>query len=247
MLDAFVKLSSEIANSCAPIVSKRVKGCDTPWLTGELRKLMATRDQVKQQAIRKKDQLLFEKYRSLRNKVVKQCKKARREYYSNLIAGSLSKPDKLWKTLKKILPGKTKQSTILLKDDLGMHSEASDIANCFNRFFTNIGKNLASVFPKGIQIANPYPDFSKTFCFSPIPVSFVLKQLQTLKSSKATGLDNIDARMLKDAAECIAQPLAYIMNKSLESGIVPKPWKEARVTPIFKADCPMNPSNYRPI
>ena len=37
------------------------------------------------------------------------------------------------------------------------------------------------------------------------------------------------------------------MNRSLDSGMVPNSWKEARVATIFKSECPTNPSNYRPI
>ena len=66
-----------------------------------------------------------------------------------------------------------------------------------------------------------------------------------LKPSKATGLDNINARLLRDSSDVIAQPLTKIMNASLTSGIVP--WKEARVSPIYKSNCPTCPSNYRPI
>ena len=75
----------------------------------------------------------------------------------------------------------------------------------------------------------------------------MLKQLQTLQSSKATGLDNINSRLLKDAAAVVAQPLTDIMNQSLRTGIIPVSWKKARVTPIYKDSNPLSPSNYRPI
>ena len=51
---------------------------------------------------------------------------------------------------------------------------------------------------------------------------------------KAVGLDNIPARLLKDAADTVAKPLTIILNASLQSGRVPDDWKAARVTPLFK-------------
>jgi hypothetical protein len=204
-------------------------------------------DKIKQDAIRTKSTDLFAQYRTLKNEIIKLCRKARCDYYSNLITESMDKPDKLWKAIKKVLPGKTKQSTTILQDEEGTFSEPSEVANCFNRFFTSIGSNLASKFPSGLQISNPYPNFNQTFNFKPINVDYTLKELQTLKSSKATGLDNVSARLLRDAAAIVADLLTKIMNLSLKTGIVPSAWKEARVSPIYKSDCPTCPSNYRPI
>ena len=91
------------------------------------------------------------------------------------------------------------------------------------------------------------PSFIHTFTFQKIHPEFILKQLQTLKESKATGLDNINSRLLKDASDVVAQPLTNIMNHSLVTGLIPFSWKKARVTPIYKDSDPLNPSNYRPI
>ena len=45
----------------------------------------------------------------------------------------------------------------------------------------------------------------------------------------------------------LAKPLAYIMNLSLTTGVVPSAWKVSRVSPIFKEGDPLDTSNYRPI
>ena len=56
------------------------------------------------------------------------------------------------------------------------------------------------------------------FALDEIDTDFVRKQLQDLKSSKATGLDKIPAKLLKDAAIQIAKPITYIIN--LQSQVV---------------------------
>ena len=64
---------------------------------------------------------------------------------------------------------------------------------------------------------------------------------------KAVGLDNIPARLLKDAADTVAKPLTIILNASLQSGRVPDDWKAARVSPLFKKGKAEDMDNYRPI
>ena len=128
-----------------------------------------------------------------------------------------------------------------------IHTTDQAIVHCSNSFFSTIGTRLAATFLPGVQCENPYPNFIHTFIFQKIRPKFILKQLQTLKESKATGLDNINSRLLKDASDVVAQPLTNIMNRSLVTGLIPFSWKKARVTPIYKDSDPLHPSNYRPI
>ena len=59
---------------------------------------------------------------------------------------------------------------------------------------------------------------------------------------------NFDNCLLKAGVQVICPILVYIFNLSISTGIVPKDWKSALVTPIFKGTGPKNdPSNYRPI
>jgi exonuclease III len=251
MLDIFVKMFCDAADKFAPMMHKQVKGIDTPWLCGEIRKLMTERDITKAKATKQKDIIiktaLFEQYKHIRNEITARCRKAKKEYFSNILAEGMGDPNKLWKSLKKVLPSSSSESPTMLQDEDGTHTEPPNIAKSFNTFFSNIGSTLAAKFPSGLRIQNPYPDFKETFQFKPISVEFTTKQLAHLQTSKSTGLDNLNARLLKDAANGVAVPLTQIMNASLKKGTVPSSWKKARVTPIFKADSPLSPSNYRPI
>ena len=55
-----------------------------------------------------------------------------------------------------------------------------------------------------------------------------------MKTNKAIGLDNISARLLRDAASVLASPLRDIINLSFEKGRFPSSWKCAKVTALFK-------------
>ncbi len=80
-----------------------------------------------------------------------------------------------------------------------------------------------------------------------VSTEFVSRELSRLKSTKATGLDKIPARLLKDAAPMITKPITDIINKTFLTGKIPRQWKEAKVTPTFKAGSKGNENNYRPI
>ncbi|XP_060710826.1 uncharacterized protein LOC132835701, partial [Hemiscyllium ocellatum] len=64
---------------------------------------------------------------------------------------------------------------------------------------------------------------------------------------KSPGPDGIYPRILWEAREEIAEPLAWIFMSSLSTGIVPEDWRIANVVPLFKKGSRDSPSNYRPV
>ncbi len=78
-------------------------------------------------------------------------------------------------------------------------------------------------------------------------VDFVVKELNHLDSRKATGLDNINARILQNVSHVLAAPFTDIINSFLKYGEVPHDWKKSRDTQIFKAGDSQIASNYTPI
>ena len=75
----------------------------------------------------------------------------------------------------------------------------------------------------------------------------VLSILNKLSKSKATGLDMISARLIRECADPICVPICNIFNQSIRQGIFPDDWKCARVTPLFKLGDRNDVNNYRPI
>ncbi|EDO32209.1 predicted protein, partial [Nematostella vectensis] len=71
--------------------------------------------------------------------------------------------------------------------------------------------------------------------------------LRKLTKTKATGLDRIPARILRECSDLIAASLCLIFNRSIISGIFPDEWKSAKVTPLFKNGQRSDINNYRPI
>ena len=71
--------------------------------------------------------------------------------------------------------------------------------------------------------------------------------LTSLKVNKAHGPDDISVRMIKLCENSLVFPLKLIFNNILRTGIFPKQWKRANVTPVHKKDSKQLIKNYRPI
>ena len=127
----------------------------------------------------------------------------------------------------------------------------SELSNAFNDHFSTIGLRLANEIP---PIANNNSSYinninvnNNKFSFSSINCSTVFLHLNKLCRSKATGLDNISAKIIRECADLISVSLCDLCNKSLVSDVFPDDWKCSRVTPLFKQGEPSDLNNYRPI
>ena len=71
------------------------------------------------------------------------------------------------------------------------------------------------------------------------------KYLKNIDITKATGSDNIGARLLKLPAPFISYSLMYICNQSILNSTFTDKWKEGKVRPLYGPKDDTN--NYRPI
>ena len=74
-------------------------------------------------------------------------------------------------------------------------------------------------------------------------LKMIKKILLSLDTSKATGMDQIPAKFLRDGAQVLALPLRNIINLSIKLSTFPQACKIA----IFKKGARTDPKNYRPI
>lgn len=101
----------------------------------------------------------------------------------------------------------------------------------FNELFTNIGKNIAKNIIKcsepiiNIKIGN-------SIYLTEVTDSEVYKII--LKLSKASGIDIINASLLKLIIDFVTVPITYILNLCIKKGYWPTHLKKAEIIPIFK-------------
>jgi len=87
-------------------------------------------------------------------------------------------------------------------------------------------------------------------CYIPylkIGIDGVVKQLKNLNQNKATGPDELPAKVLKETAAEIAPIITPIFQQSYNTSKLPDDWLQALVTPIHKKNLKSDPANYRPI
>ena len=75
----------------------------------------------------------------------------------------------------------------------------------------------------------------------------ILPLIRGLNRNKASGSDEISARMLSLCDDSIILPLKLIFLNILETGVYPDKWNLANVTPIHKKGSKQLASNYKPI
>jgi len=75
----------------------------------------------------------------------------------------------------------------------------------------------------------------------------VMKQLDRLRSDKASGPDDLSPRVLKEVKEEICEPLTIILQRSINEGMVPDDWRQANVSPIYKKGGKAQTAKYRPV
>ena len=69
--------------------------------------------------------------------------------------------------------------------------------------------------------------------FSEIEETIILNQLRSINLAKATGLDNIAGKFLKEGASVLAAPLTQICNLSIRLSPFPDKCKQAKLKPLF--------------
>ena len=177
---------------------------------------------------------------------------AKRRHYQNIFNIYSGNVKKTWSMINDILH-KNKQNTrlpVYFKQGEQKISDKKDIANKFNAFFTNIGKNLADKINDV-----PHKHFSDylvskpntKFEFQPVEIKEVNKIISQLDSKNSSGYDSISNILIKSIVDIILKPLTVIINQCLKMGIFPNQLKIAKVVPIFKTGDDTLFTNYRPI
>ena len=200
---------------------------------------MFQRDHFKRKAIKTKNENDWKLYRSFRNAANIALRNAKREYYAAKFLNNKTNPKHAWKTVNEILGRSQKQDAVNeIKLPEKTVTSTRELVNVFNDYFTHVGPKLA----EKIEYENrcscrdfiPQDEPVERFTFQPVNVATVYRLITKLNISKATGIDEISAKVLKAAAPAVAEPLTRIFNMSIVSDKFPAEWKVARVTPIFK-------------
>ena len=161
---------------------------------------MRDRDAAKRKAITSNDPHDWEKYKKLRNIINNDIKTSKAFYYSNAFIQSKGNPRKTWQTFNELTSRRVNNTTVKeLKLNNAIISYSSELSNAFNDHFSTIGPRLANEIPPIANNNSSYINYinvnNNKFSFSSTNCSIVFSHLNKLCRSKATGLNNISAKI----------------------------------------------------
>lgn len=123
-----------------------------------------------------------------------------------------------------------------------------EICNMFSKYFGSVyvKKDTASTL---VDLDSLPCTSTNGIILSDISFSIdtIIRTLKTLDVAKGSGPDGLPPLFFKHTADSISIPLFHIFNRSLREGYVPRVWKAANITPVFKCGSKNIVSNYRPI
>ena len=142
-------------------------------------------------------------------------KSKKKLYFERKLHENIAKPKELWKAIKSLgLPCKNSAvPNICLKDKNGsLNFEDSSNANTFKNIFENLANDLVLKLPKAPNLYtlgktllyyNSLGLSRNSFIFSQISEEDMRKYLINLSPNKASGVDNLSGKFLKDGADVL--------------------------------------------
>ena len=223
----------------------RYNSRDTSYLTAAIRESL--REKRRLHRLAKKYPITYhEQYIQYRNTCNETVRAARNKHFQDKLQASSGNSRSLWKEINHVM-GRTKKGS----DPLITLPEGSTLshANYVNNYFSDSIQALKQqqITPDidGFRrYLNPPTDFSLRL--SKVTAEEIFKYINENKSN-ASGFDDIDPRIVKLTADILKNPLAYIVNASIKSGIFPDELKIAKIIPLHKKGDKTNVENKRPI
>lgn len=234
-VDCFNATVLALYDQHAPIRRVKVRHNPAPWITLQIKELMARRDKAKSRYKRRPSELNLSYYKSLRNRCSHLCQDAKRRYFQEQLNNRSSSD--VWKFLKSVGIGKS--STHQCKDVN---------LNDLNKHFSTLPFSL-DPFVKAAtleSLANlPLPQCSH-FQLSDVTEDDVRKSVLAITSS-AVGNDKLCSRMITPILRSLLPVLTHIFNHSFSSCSYPSVWKQAHIIPLPKTNDPSLLTHFRPI
>ena len=212
------------------------------WMTADVRSRINLKKQQFKQYRRTRSIPDYENYKTARNDVKWELKRAVRDYERKLSREVRKNP----KAFYKYVNSKTKTRTgipPLETGDGNMTESDKEKAEVLNNYFRSVFTREGSDELPSFE-ARPFTTPLQDMKFDEIKIR---QKLEKLKINKSAGPDQIHPRMLKEMSAELQLPLRNMFTRFMTNGEVPSSWKVGNITPIFKKGKKADPSNYRPV
>ena len=219
-----------------------------PWMTEALRTQIKLKNSMYKEYVKSNNADIVESYKDSKRILHSSLRNAEIQYYSEQYELNSCDMFKGWKVLKTILAlnnNSEKRKLCLTVNNVAV-TNSKDIANGFNEFFVSIGPELAKDIHSDINPLSYVNNINNSIAIFDVSCEEVRNIIHSLKNSSA-GHDEFPTFVGKLCVDSYIEPLTFLINSSLRTGVFPSELKLARVVPIFKAGDSSALTNYRPI
>lgn len=166
-----------VVDKHAPPKLKRVRNKKSPWITTAVRNLIINKTRLKKIAIRSNNPEDWTTYKKARNTANNEIRKAKATYYQTHFKENSGNSRETWKTINQVMSRNVRTNNITgLKSENTTATDPKEMAEIFNKYFTEIGPKLAS---KLNEAPKPFEEYlttaESTFQLKTIDTATVLK------------------------------------------------------------------------
>lgn len=220
--------------------SKRIR---KPWVTSVHLSMIKKKNKLYHIFLRTREAQALKEFKTARNKLNSELRRAKKSYYEQQFSKiPLNRADAVWKVLNNVL---NRRKQHFLPEHIVHNNQClsgAELANHFNRYFTNIPVPCSDLSFRENGIA-----CAESFFLVPTDEIEICRTFISLNNSKALDIDNFQIRPIKHVLESIAPILAYVFNLAMVTGVFPRKMKRSRVSVLFKGGDKNVAANYRPI
>ena len=239
----FINTITKVYHDNCPLVKITTKFKNSPWIDNKIKKMMHKKDILYKKCINDNSLINRYIYINARNKFTNYLRTAKQLYYSNLTL-SINSPKNIWKTLNNLL-NKTDNNNNNRNYFSKNNISDTDTANNFNKYFCNVGINLATHLKSNNSSDIYNYNITSSVFFTFINLTELTNIINNMKLTYSKDVYDINSVLIKNIADIIAFPLSILYNKC--AGYFPDSLKIAKVIPIYKKGIKDNIENYRPI
>jgi hypothetical protein len=248
----FVLCMREVVEETVPVIRRNNK--KRPWINKEVQKARRSKNKAwkRMQKIRQTGSYTESQLEDARRKYVKKrnvSKNANRNAikdYEEKLSQNIKRDKKSFysymrskqKRKDKVGPLKNEKGEIITDDE-----KTAEILNTY--FGSVLTEENTSSIPETKKKFGGNEDQKLTSM--DITAEMVVKMLESLKEDKTPGIDELHPKFLKEVRLEVGDILSGIFNESIKSGEIPREWRDAIVTPLFKKGNRSEASNYRPV
>ena len=239
--DVFLKHFNDVVGKTVPMYQVNMR-TRKKWMTRYISKLIQSKDSAWKEYRNSRTARHLRMYKRARNQTTAAIRKAKYNFEHKLADEVQSNPKAFFSYARNQTSIKGEVSFVM-KEDGTMTSTLAETCEVMNKEFQRVFTRTDNI-ELPVVSSNQQENSLETI---DLTIADVERALSSLKTSSAPGPDGVHPRMLKECAQALSHPLHTIFKASLTAGYVPRDWRRANVTPIFKKGDKADALNYRPI